>query len=335
MKASNLKVEDNNSEFERMLCEKIKQATDEISKVVIGQPDVVKLLLAAAVSGGHAMIVGVPGLAKTLLVETTAKVLGFEMRRIQFTPDLMPADITGSEVMESSVDGSRHFRFIKGPIFTEMLMADEINRGNPRTQSALLQAMQEHKVTIAGVNHTLPSPFMVVATRNPIEQEGTYPIPEAQADRFMLELGITYPDEEYERRILVETTGGDDFSASGILSVSEIMQIQKIVRDMPVGEKFVATISRMIRETRPETTTIDAVKKYVAWGAGTRAGQALMLTSRALAFIEQKTAPSLDEVSRLMDAVFRHRVRLNYAAKADGVTLSDIMIRVLEKSYIA
>ncbi len=311
---------------------KLEAVEQEISKAVIGQERVVRLTLAAIMAGGHVMIVGVPGLAKTRLVEALGITLGLDMKRIQFTPDLMPADITGGEVMETDADGKRFFRFIKGPVFAQLLMADEINRASPRTQSALLQAMQEHKVTIAGVDYPLPSPFAVVATRNPIEQEGTYPLPEAQADRFLSEIEISYPSEAAELKIITTTTTAQEISLKQIMQADEVNMLRSMVREIPMGEKLAADIVKIVRETRPETSHIDEVKKYVILGAGSRAAQALSLASRALCLMKNRSIPLLEDVIELLESVLRHRLILNYSARGDGVRTADIVEAILRKA---
>ncbi|MBX6747351.1 MAG: AAA family ATPase, partial [Acetobacteraceae bacterium] len=268
---------------------------------------------------------GVPGLGKTKLVETLGTVLGLDAKRVQFTPDLMPADILGSEVLEESADGRRAFRFIKGPVFCQLLMADEINRASPRTQSALLQAMQEHKVAVAGEIHPLPLPFHVLATQNPIEQEGTYPLPEAQLDRFLLEIEISYPDEEAERAMLLATTGAREARPVQALTGPELVAAQNLIRRIPVGESVLNAILRLVRDARPDSSPIETVRKHLAWGPGPRATQALMLATRARAVLGGRLAPSVEDVLALADPVLRHRMALNFSARADGVRLSDVI----------
>jgi MoxR-like ATPase len=282
-------------------------------------------------SGGHGLLVGVPGLAKTRLVETLGIVLGLDARRVQFTPDLMPSDILGSEVLDQAPDGTRSFRFIQGPIFAQLLMADEINRASPRTQSALLQAMQETHVTIAGHRHDLPRPFHVLATQNPLEQEGTYPLPEAQLDRFLMQIDVDYPALEAERRILTATTGPSEAKARPVLTGAELTDLQALVRLMPVGDGVVDAILKLIRSTRPlgpaETAGHDDPARAVAWGPGPRAGQALMLTVRARALIQGRLAPDLGDVAALAEPVLQHRMALTFAARADGITVRDVVAR--------
>ena len=303
----------------------LADAKTNIGRVIYGQDRVVDLSLAAILSGGHALLVGVPGLAKTLLVETLGTVLGLNDKRIQFTPDLMPADILGSEVLEEDAAGKRAFRFISGPIFTQLLMADEINRASPRTQSALLQAMQEKTVTIAGQNQALPQPFHVLATQNPIEQEGTYPLPEAQLDRFLFQIDIGFPSLDTEREILLSTTGIDDIKAKKAMSVKELMAMQKLVRQLPIGQNIVEAILQLVRQARPNQTTIDTIAQTVSWGPGPRAGQALMLACRAKALIEGRLSPSIDDVLDLAEPVLKHRMALSFAARAQGQTIEGII----------
>ena len=308
----------------------LREARRSIGEVVYGQDRVVELALAAILSGGHALLVGVPGLAKTLLVETLGTVLGLKESRIQFTPDLMPADILGSEVLEQDEAGKRAFRFIKGPVFTQLLMADEINRASPRTQSALLQAMQEMAVTIAGKPHALPKPFHVLATQNPIEQEGTYPLPEAQLDRFLFQIDVRFPELATERDILLATTGASLPSASKTLSAKQLTDIQALVRKLPVGERVLDTILALVRNARPDQTSLDVVRDTVAWGPGPRAGQALMLASRAKALLDGRVAPSVDDVIDLAEPVLKHRMALSFAARADGGTVERTIERLVE-----
>ncbi|RMF69001.1 MAG: MoxR family ATPase [Alphaproteobacteria bacterium] len=299
----------------------------ELARVIFGQDQVVTEALTALLAGGHALLVGVPGLAKTRLVESLGRVLGLETARVQFTPDLMPADILGAEVLEEDEGGRRHFRFIEGPIFTQLLMADEINRASPRTQSALLQAMQEGEVAIAGKRRPLPRPFHVLATQNPIEQEGTYPLPEAQLDRFLLEIRVPYPDRETERRVIIETTGGQEQDAEPVLAPGELAGLQALVRRMPVGETVVEAILDLVRRLRPQPDTEGG---DILWGPGPRAGQALMLAVRALALIEGRAAPEIEDIVRLAPAALRHRMALDYAALARGRTSEDVIQEAIE-----
>jgi len=298
---------------------------DRIGRVIFGQREVVDQALITLLAGGHALLIGVPGLAKTRLVETLGTILSMDDKRIQCTPDLMPADIIGSEVLEESETGRRSFRFIPGPVFCQLLMADEINRASPRTQSALLQAMQEGRVSVAGQYHPLPRPFHVLATQNPLEQEGTYPLPEAQLDRFLLQIDVGYPDLEAERRMLIATTGIVDEKAVPVMTAQELLQAQRLVRRIPVGESVVEAILALVRAGRPETSCLPEAQKHVAWGPGPRASQALMLACRARALLEHRLAPSVDDVLALAAPVLRHRMALNFAARADGITLTQII----------
>jgi MoxR-like ATPase len=301
-----------------------------ISNVIIGQAEVVDLALVAILSGGHALLTGVPGLGKTRLVETLGLVLGLRNRRVQFTPDLMPSDILGSEVLDDAPEG-RKFRFIPGPIFTELLMADEINRASPRTQSALLQAMAEGAVAVAGENRKVPKPFHVLATQNPIEQEGTYPLPEAQLDRFLLDITINYPAAADERAMLLATTGVAEQKPAAVMGPAELLDAQYLVRAMPVGSKVVDGIMAVVRGARPETPAWNELKTQLAWGPGPRAAQALMLGCRARALLDGRLAPSLDDVAALAGPALRHRMALNFSARAEGASLDGIIARLAAK----
>ena len=310
----------------------LAQVRAEIGKVVFGQERVVELVLSTILAGGHALLIGAPGLAKTKLVETTARALGLDWGRVQFTPDLMPSDILGSEILDESSGGGRAFRFVKGPIFTSLLMADEINRASPRTQSALLQAMQERHVTVAGASYDLPKPFHVLATQNPIEQEGTYPLPEAQLDRFLLKVDVDYPDAETERRILVETTGAGDATVRPVLDAEKLIAMQSLVRRMPVPESVLEAILRLIRSARPEQTDHPQVKKRVDWGPSPRAGQALMLAARSRALLRGRLAPSLDDIEALAEPALGHRMALAYDPTGQGGTLSALIQELAAKA---
>ena len=309
---------------------KIHDVREATASTIFGQERVIDLALITLLSGGHALLIGVPGLAKTSLVETLGAVLGLQNKRIQFTPDLMPSDIVGSEVLEEGTGGRRSFRFVKGPVFTQLLMADEINRASPKTQSALLQAMQEHHVTVAGVCHDVPRPFHVLATQNPLEQEGTYPLPEAQLDRFLLQIDVSYPDEAAERRMLFATTGLEDRSLKTILSADELMMAQRLVRQLPVGDQVVDAILKLVRSARPGTGIDQAFEDMIAWGPGPRASQALMLAVRAKAMIEGRLAPSVDDVIELAEPVLKHRMALTFAARAEGLQMSDLVAKLVE-----
>jgi MoxR-like ATPase len=304
--------------------EHLKAARNAIGTVIFGQDPVLEQALITVLSGGHALVVGLPGLAKTKLVETMGTVLGLDARRIQFTPDLMPSDILGSEVLEESQGGKRNFRFIAGPIFAQLLMADEINRASPRTQSALLQAMQEQHVTVAGARHDVPRPFHVLATQNPLEQEGTYPLPEAQLDRFLMEIDIDYPNHEAERRILFETTSNEETRPSAAMSADELIAAQRLVRRLPVGESVVEAILALVRSARPGPDSGD-LGQLIAWGPSPRASQALMLAVRARALLQGRLAPSADDVLALAEPVLKHRMALTYKARADGQTIEAVI----------
>ena len=307
---------------------KIASARTAIGRVIFGQETVIDEALITILAGGHGLLIGVPGLAKTRLVETIATALGLDNKRIQFTPDLMPTDIVGTEILEESASHSRSFRFIEGPVFCQLLMADEINRASPRTQSALLQAMQEHHVTVAGVRHELPRPFHVLATQNPLEQEGTYPLPEAQLDRFLMQIDVAYPDLNAERRMLLATTGNNEESVSRVMDPPMLAKTQRLVRRMPVGEQVVEAILKLVRHARPEEDASEEVAEHVSWGPGPRASQALMLAIRARALMQGRFAPSLDDVVALAAPVLRHRMALNFAARAEGVTIGGVIERL-------
>ena len=309
---------------------RLSAARAAVGDVIIGQDPVIEQSLAAILSGGHALLTGVPGLGKTRLVETLAVVLGLSTRRIQFTPDLMPSDILGSEVLEEAPEG-RRFRFIPGPVFTELLMADEINRASPRTQSALLQAMAEGSVAIAGENRPVPSPFHVLATQNPIEQEGTYPLPEAQLDRFLLDIRVDYPNAADERAMLVLTTGIGQPPPRPVLTVADLLDAQYLVRAMPVATKVVDGILQLVRGARPESPAWPELKTQLAWGPGPRAAQALMLASRARALLDGRLSPSLEDVAALAAPALRHRMALSFSARAEGVELDAMISRLAAK----
>ncbi|EJF89210.1 AAA family ATPase [Bartonella tamiae] len=302
-----------------------------ISHAVFGQESVIEHAITAILAGGHALLIGVPGLAKTRLVETLGTVLGLEQKRIQFTPDLMPSDIVGSEIMDSDSKGKRSFRYIKGPLFTQLLMADEINRASPRTQSALLQAMQEYHVTVTGERYDLPQPFHVLATQNPLEQEGTYPLPEAQLDRFLMQIDIDYPDIDTERRIIIETTGKKAEKAKVVFSSERLQLIQNVVRQMPISENVVEAILRLVRSARPDGNNNHA-RNHIAWGPGPRASQALSLCVRARALYQGRLAPSPDDVKALALPVLQHRMALNFNARAAGLKINDIIADLVKEN---
>ena len=307
---------------------KLRAAREELGKIVFGQENVIDLALITILAGGHGLIVGAPGLAKTKLAATLGTVLGLAEKRIQFTPDLMPADILGSEILDADDKGKRAFRFVKGPVFSQLLMADEINRASPRTQSALLQAMQEHVVTVAGQNYALPEPFHVLATQNPIEQEGTYPLPEAQLDRFLMQIDIYYPPLAAERQMLFATTGAAEVSAKQVLKAEDLQAAQALVRDVPVGEQVTTAILNTVRAARPGSDSAPYINDAVAWGPSPRAAQSLMLCAKARALLQGRLSPSVDDVIALLEPVMKHRMALNFAARAEGTTVTAIIAKL-------
>lgn len=306
----------------------------EVAHRIVGQEEVVEGLLLALLANGHALLVGVPGLAKTLLVSTLAEVLDLEFSRVQFTPDLMPTDITGTEVIEEDRStGRRVFRFVKGPVFANVVLADEINRTPPKTQAALLQAMQEKTVTAGGETHELPRPFFVLATQNPIEQEGTYPLPEAQLDRFMFELRIGYPSREEEEAVALRTTGAEEPKVKSIITGERLMELQRLVRRIPVAPSVAALAVRLVRSTRPNTDEAPAfTRQYVAWGAGPRASQYLVLGAKARAAIRGEPVPNYEDVRAMAPLVLAHRVVPGFEAEADGISARDVIDKLLEES---
>ena len=308
--------------------ERFARVRSEIGRAIFGQERVVEEALTTLLAGGHVLLVGVPGLAKTRLVETLGVVLGVSQKRVQFTPDLMPADILGSEVLEESEVGRRSFRFIPGPVFCQLLMADEINRASPRTQAALLQAMQERRVTVAGQDHAVPAPFHVLATQNPIEQEGTYPLPEAQLDRFLLQVNVDYPEEAAERRMMIETTGSGTEPVAPVMTAAELMAAQALVRRLPVGDRVVDAILALVRAGRPQSSPIAELAEQISWGPGPRASQALMLSVRVRALLQGRLAPSVEDVIALAPPVLRHRMALTFTARAEGVGLDQVIERL-------
>tara|TARA_R110000772_G_scaffold49123_5_gene112614 strand:+ start:7250 stop:8272 length:1023 start_codon:yes stop_codon:yes gene_type:complete len=312
------------------LVDDIAKVRDGVGRVIFGQETVIEETLITLLAGGHCLLVGVPGLGKTRLVETLGKVFGMDEKRVQFTPDLMPGDILGSEVLEESESGKRGFRFVKGPVFCQLLMADEINRASPRTQSALLQAMQEHRVSVAGQYHDLPKPFHVLATQNPLEQEGTYPLPEAQLDRFFMQVDVTHPDLETEREILIKTTGADTQDAKRVMDPKALMRAQSLVRHVPVGESVAEAILKLVRAGRPDASDLPEIRNYVSWGPGPRASQALMLGVRARAMIQGRLSPSVEDVYALAHPILRHRMALTFGARAEGVTVGQIIDRLCQ-----
>ena len=305
--------------------ERLAAARGAVGRVIFGQAEVVEETLITLLAGGHALLIGVPGLGKTKLVETIGTVMGLEDKRVQFTPDLMPADILGSEVLEESESGRRAFRFIQGPVFGQLLMADEINRASPRTQSALLQAMQERAVSVAGTRHPLPEPFHVLATQNPLELEGTYPLPEAQLDRFLMEIDVDYPGRDAEREMLISTTGAREEKPQAAMTAADLLAAQNLVRRIPVGESVVEAILSLVRSGRPDGSE---ATRAIAWGPGPRASQALMLAVRARALLDGRYAPSIDDVVALAGPVLRHRMALTFAARADGMTVDQVIERL-------
>ncbi|MEN8896162.1 MAG: MoxR family ATPase [Yoonia sp.] len=307
---------------------KLAEARDSIGKRFIGQPRVVDLTLTSLICGGHAVLIGLPGLGKTRLVDTLSTVMGLNGNRIQFTPDLMPADILGSEILDTAADGTRNFRFVEGPVFCQLLMADEINRASPRTQSALLQAMQEKEVTIAGEHRPLVAPFHVLATQNPIEQEGTYPLPEAQLDRFLVQIDVPYPDRKTERDILIATTGASEEEATAVFTADELLAAQTLLRRMPVGDNIVNMILDLVRLCRPDNDAPAIIRDNVSWGPGPRAAQALMLTVRASALLAGRLAPSPEDIMTMAVPVLEHRMALSFAARARGENITDIITSV-------
>jgi MoxR-like ATPase len=306
----------------------VRTARAAIGAVIFGQEQVDEQALITVLAGGHALLIGVPGLAKTKLVDTMGTVLGLDARRIQFPPDLMPSDILGSEVLEESSTGKRAFRVIKGPVFAQLLLADEINRASPRTQSALLQAMQEYHVTIAGQRHDLPRPFHVLSTQNPIEQEGTYPLPEAQLDRFLMEIDVHYPDREAERRILFDTTGVEESKPRPAMTADDLLAAQRLVRRIPVGQSVIDAILTLVRSARPGEEDGGELTQHIAWGPSPRASQALMLAVRARALLDGRLAPSIDDVIALAEPVLKHRMALTFSARADGETIAGVIGRL-------
>lgn len=309
---------------------RMQAVKEHVGQIIFGQERVVEQALVTLLAGGHALLVGMPGVAKTRLVETLSVVLGLEEQRVQFTPDLMPADILGSEVLEESDDGRRAFRFIKGPVFCQLLMADEINRASPRTQSALLQAMQERQVSIAGQRHHLPAPFHVLATQNPLEQEGTYPLPEAQLDRFLMQIDVDYPDRASERRMLLATTGPVTAAPQRLLNGPQLIEVQGLVRQLPVGERIIAAILDLVRSVREGDGQQSEISRLLSWAPGPRASQALMLGVRARALLQGRLSPSEEDIVALAPSVLRHRMALTFAARADGIGIIDVIGRMLK-----
>jgi len=305
---------------------------DELHKVIIGQDDVIEQIMAAIFTGGHCLLVGVPGLAKTLLVSTIARLLDCEFKRIQFTPDLMPSDITGTNVLEEEDSGRRAFRFVQGPVFTNILLADEINRTPPKTQAALLQSMQEHQVTVGQTTYDLPDPFFVIATQNPIEQEGTYPLPEAQLDRFMFNIKVEYPNLEEEEKILTSTSNSEKPEIRKVLSAKSIVYLQRQINMIEVGPMTINYVTRLVRATRPsDGSALPFIKQMVDWGAGPRAGQYLIAGGKAIAAMAGRASVSLSDIRRVAVPVLRHRISTNFQAQAEGLVTEDIIARLIEE----
>jgi MoxR-like ATPase len=304
----------------------------ELQKVIIGQDEVIEQLFAAVFTGGHCLLEGVPGLAKTMMVSTLAKILDASFNRIQFTPDLMPSDITGTNVLEEDDRGKRSFRFVEGPIFSNILLADEINRTPPKTQSALLQAMQEREITVGGTTYELPQPFFTIATQNPIEQEGTYPLPEAQLDRFMFNIKVGYPSLAEEEMILTATTRNEKPEVKKVLSARAIINLQKLVNRVAVSEQIVRYVAKVVRATRPTNEdSPDFIKELIDWGAGPRAGQFLIQGGKAIAAMDGRFSIAIDDIKRIAIPVLRHRLSANFQAQAEGMTTDDIILRLLEE----
>ena len=328
---SNKQKSDNIEKSVSVFQEKITNVNSEINKLVFGQENVIEQIVISLLCGGHALIIGLPGLAKTRIVNFLGIILGLETKRVQFTPDLMPGDILGTEILDEINKSENYFKFIKGPIFCQLLLADEINRASPRTQSALLQAMQEKKVTVAGKDYLLPKPFHVLATQNPIDQEGTYPLPEAQLDRFLMNIKIKYPDQESEKKILLISSKEDAIKPKNILTPEDILQFQDLVREVPVGDSIVNYILKLIYEIRPETSKIKSVKENILWGPSPRASIALLAASKAKALLEKRYSPSKLDIKSLMKPILSHRINLNISAKADNVNLEEILKDVIER----
>ena len=314
------------------LQESCRDMRREIGKVIVGQDAVIEEMMIALFSGGHVLLEGVPGLAKTLLISSLARVMDLSFNRIQFTPDLMPSDITGSEILEEDHGtGRREFKFIKGPIFANVILADEINRTPPKTQAALLEAMQERQVSAGGKKHVLEPPFFVLATQNPIEQEGTYPLPEAQLDRFLMQVNIDYPSAEAERQMMIATTSGGEAQPKQVIDGETLMAMQALVRRLPVSESLVEAILNLVRAGRPEASDVEGVREQVAWGPGPRASQALMLVTRVRALLDGRLAPSLDDLRALAAPVLRHRMAVTVAARADGIGVDEVIDRLVRR----
>ena len=307
------------------LNEDLAKVQNHVKEIIFGQDEVVDKIIITLLSGGHTLLVGLPGLAKTRLVRSLGTIMGLTRKRIQFTPDLMPTDILGSEILEETARGKRSFKFIEGPVFSQFLLADEINRASPRTQSALLQAMQERRVTVAGKNYDLPEPFHVLATQNPIEQEGTYPLPEAQLDRFLMQVNITYANKEAEKQMLIATTGVNEQEPKKLITAKQLISAQKLIRSIPVGEQVIEAILTLVTNARPETSKLKTIKNSLAWGPGPRSSQAMMIACRSRAVLHGRLSPSVDDVIALAEPILKHRMNINYSARADGNSLNKII----------
>lgn len=319
-----------------VLTGKLQALREEIAKVIIGQEETVEQLLITFLAGGHALLEGVPGLAKTLMIRTLSQAIDLDFRRIQFTPDLMPSDIIGTEILEEDhTTGRKFFEFNKGPIFANIILADEINRTPPKTQAALLEAMQEFAVTYSGKTYKLDRPFLILATQNPIEQSGTFPLPEAQQDRFLLYIKIGYPTESEETNILKNTTGTKKAKINPVLSAEEIVRLQELVREVPISDELVGFVSRVVRATRPETSSNAYVKEWVSWGAGPRAGQAMILTAKARALAQGRLSVTPEDLNAMAFPVLRHRVIVNFRAEAEGITTDDVIRELLKNTPIS
>jgi len=329
---------DQSQESIRNLLSKLPALKNEIQKIIVGQDEVLDEMLIALIAGGHCLLEGVPGLAKTLMVRTIAQALDLSFRRIQFTPDLMPTDIIGTEILEEDHStGKRFFKFNKGPLFANIILADEINRTPPKTQSALLEAMQEFEVTYAGQTYPLQKPFFILATQNPIEQAGTYPLPEAQLDRFLLYIKIDYPSAKEEADILTSTTGTRKATINPVLNAGEIQQMQSLVREVTISETLVQYVSDIVRSTRPANTSVDYIKDWVRWGAGPRAGQALILTAKARALFKGRYAVLMEDLQAMAYPVLRHRILMNFKAEAENITADDVtneLIKIVERPKV-
>ena len=323
---------DINEQKIEQLTQKLSDLKKEIKRVIVGQEEIIDQLLIAFMAGGHALLEGVPGLAKTLLIRSLAESTSLKFKRIQFTPDLMPSDIIGTEILEEDhTSGKRFFKFLKGPVFANIILADEVNRTPPKTQAALLEAMQEFEVTYAGQTYAMEKPFFILATQNPIEQSGTFPLPEAQLDRFLLYIRIEYPGEQEELDILTRTTGVKTSKPEAVISAEEIVQVQQIVRQVSISQDLVGIINQTVRATRPHTTSYDYVKEWVSWGAGPRAGQAMVLTAKAKAFLEGRLAVTLADIRQVARPVLRHRIMMNFKADAEQINSDHVTDFLLEK----